>query len=140
MVEAEFAASGWLGILTAGLLWTALWNDSTVAQDTDALVRQIVQAADTESEREMVSPNTAGSSDVKDELLRLRDAAGLQPIEQKGTSASETSTKARISMLVPSLPAGVLVTPEMQELSSKLSDPLHTRVGFCGMVSTARTL
>jgi hypothetical protein len=38
MVEEGFQATGWLGILTAGLLWTKLWDSSTVVEDVDSLM------------------------------------------------------------------------------------------------------
>ena len=131
MMQEGFTASGWLGILTAGLLWTRLWDPTTFVEDVDALVEQIVQVADPDAADAETSAavETAAIDEVKDELLRLREDSGLESTEAKATQ------EAHIPALVPPLPAGILVTPAMEELLSKLVDPSSPRVGFCGMVS-----
>eukprot|EP01046_Picozoa_sp_COSAG06_P097813 COSAG06_NODE_43910_length_368_cov_0.535316_1_plen_110_part_01 len=47
-VQSDFTASGWLGLVTAGLLWTRLWQPSTFVADVDSLVQQILRAVDEE--------------------------------------------------------------------------------------------
>eukprot|EP01047_Picozoa_sp_COSAG01_P017245 COSAG01_NODE_909_length_12785_cov_4.201876_5_plen_171_part_00 len=135
MVEHGFTASGWLGILTAGLLWTKMWDISTFTEDVDSLIVQIVEAVGPESsddaalEEEAALGKAVTAKETKDELLRLQQAAGLDD----GRTNQQLSTKAKISSLVPILPSGVLVTPAMQELLAKLSDASSPRVGFVGM-------
>ena len=130
MMQEGFVASGWLGILTAGLLWTRLWTPSTFAEDIDSLVTQIVQVADPNATDVEATSEKVVLDEVKDELLRLRQDTELQP-----ASEAKLTREAKIPALVPSLPAGTLVTTEMEELLSKLVDPSSSRVGFCGMVS-----
>ena len=69
--------------------------------------------------------------DVKDELLRLRESAGLEVASGQSAAATE---QARIPAFAAPLPSGILVTSEMEQLSSNLLDPANKRVGFCGMV------
>ena len=129
MMQEGFVASGWLGILTAGLLWTRLWNPSTFAEDVNSLVTQIVQAADPNA-TDVEAISEVVLHEVKDELLRLRQDTELQSV-----SEAKLTREAKIPALVPSLPTGTLVTTAMEELLSKLVDPSSSRVGFCGMVS-----
>jgi hypothetical protein len=132
MVEEGFQATGWLGILTAGLLWTKLWDSSTVVEDVDSLIEQIVaQTQDPTAAGDIIGVNRSEESTaMKDELLRLRETAGLEAPSEDGVAAE----LARIPALAPSPPAGILVTPEMHQLLSNLLDPANARVGFCGMV------
>ena len=72
MAENEFSASGWLGILTAGLLWTKMWDISTLGGDVNMLVEQIVEAIDPVSRDEAALAEAVTVTEAKDELLRLK--------------------------------------------------------------------
>eukprot|EP01052_Picozoa_sp_SAG31_P021337 SAG31_NODE_1645_length_7652_cov_2.069906_2_plen_249_part_00 len=125
MMEAGFRPSGWLGLLTAGSLWTPLHDKATLEENVDGLVRQIKLAIAPDADEPVDSAQEDFSAkELRDELDRLAQEDGEeQPTEE-----------ARIPALAPPLPAGVLITPEMETLLSKLVDPSRTRVGFCGMV------
>ena len=132
LVQEGFQASSWLGILTAGLLWTRLWDSSTFTEDVDSLVEQIMQTQDPEAGDVVLGAEDATAiDDVKDELLRLRESAGLGFASGQSAAATE---QARIPAFAAPLPSGILVTSEMEQLSSNLLDPANKRVGFCGMV------
>jgi hypothetical protein len=132
MCQEGFQASSWLGILTAGLLWTRLWDSSTFTEDVDSLVEQIVQTQDPEAGDVVLGAEDATTiDDVKGELLRLRESAGLEVASGQSAAATE---QARIPAFAAPLPSGILVTSEMEQLSSNLLDPANKRVGFCGMV------
>eukprot|EP01050_Picozoa_sp_SAG11_P013285 SAG11_NODE_1540_length_4722_cov_2.812243_3_plen_1121_part_00 len=134
MMQEGFVASGWLGILTAGLLWTRLWNLSTFPEDIDSLVEQIVLTTDPEAESSDAVSSDANADEVKSELLRLREDATVP-------SASQSkSSEALVPPLVPALPVGVLVTSEMEDLLSRLIKSDKKRLGFCGMGGIGKTV
>ena len=133
MVQANFVATGWLGILTAGMLWTRMWDSRSLEDDVNDLLEQVFLAVDPDAAEEASSiAGTFGTDkeEAKAELLRLRQLEGLEQ-QPRGSTQSEASIPAE----APSLPAYVLVTPEMESLLSQLADPMINRVGFCGMVS-----
>ena len=68
--------------------------------------------------------------EVKGELLRLREDTDKTAPTPGGAASS---SRASLPALVPGLPAGILVTPEMEDLLSKLLSSASPRVGFCGM-------
>jgi hypothetical protein len=134
MVEEGFQATGWLGILTAGLLWTKLWDSSTVVEDVDSLIEQIVaQTQDPTAAGDIIGvTRSEESTAMKDELLRLRETAGLEAPSEDGVAAE----LARIPALAPSPPAGILVTPEEQGLQRDHQDQvagLHLQVHHLGV-------
>lgn len=107
-------------------------DESTLAADINSLISQITQAVDPEFRDE------AALGEIKDELLRLQKATGLN--DRGAADQQSSSSKARIPLFVPPLPSGILVTQQMQELQSKLSDPSLPRVGFVGMVRRQRAV
>ena len=137
LAEAGFSASGWLGILTAGLLWTKMYDASTLAKDVDSLIAQIADAMNPESRDEASLAEAVSTADVKNELLRLQQDSRLA---SGSASGNQSSGKALVPALVPTLPTGVLVTPAMKDLLSKVSDMSLPRVGFVGMVSSKGSL
>ena len=129
-MEEGFTPGGWLGLLTAGSLWTPLHDKATLEENIDGLVRQIKLAiAPDADEPEVVSAQEDFSAkELRDELTRLAHEDGEE----------QSTEEAHISALVPPLPGGILVMPAMEELLSKLVDPSSPRVGFCGMVRSGR--
>ena len=73
---------------------------------------------------------TESIDEVKGELLRLRGDTDKSAPTPGGAASS---SRASLPALVPGLPAGILVTPEMEDLLSKLLSSASPRVGFCGM-------
>jgi hypothetical protein len=134
MMSPDFTASGWLGILTAGLLWTRLWQPSTFAGDVESLVQQILKVVDEEADDTDANVGTETIDEVKDELLRLREDTEVK------TKTIEPAQEAWIPPSVQSLPTGLLVTPEMEELLSKVLNSTDPRVGFCGMGGIGKTV
>jgi hypothetical protein len=74
MMQADWRATGWLGIVLAGALWTCLQNDS-FEDDIRALVGKI-QAAVPNSGR--VDDLGMSHNELRDELSRLRADISLE--------------------------------------------------------------
>eukprot|EP01043_Picozoa_sp_COSAG02_P019540 COSAG02_NODE_945_length_15722_cov_74.792357_10_plen_169_part_00 len=133
MIQENFKSSGWLGILSAGLLWTRLWDSSSFDGDVESLVEQIViQTQDPQDEDALAGLGATPLGDVKNELSRLREASGFEPEDAQNANAGH----ARVPSFAPALPSGILITPEMETLLSSLLDRANKRIGFCGMVRT----
>eukprot|EP01047_Picozoa_sp_COSAG01_P077830 COSAG01_NODE_14161_length_1489_cov_1.278417_3_plen_192_part_00 len=111
MVQSGFTASRWLGILTAGLLWTRLWQPSTFDADVDSLIQQMLVAVDEGADDTDTSVGTDTIDEVKDELLRLREDTEVR------TKSTEPAQEAWIPPTVKSLPIGLLITTEMVTMS-----------------------
>eukprot|EP01047_Picozoa_sp_COSAG01_P033034 COSAG01_NODE_2413_length_7745_cov_2.532304_8_plen_181_part_00 len=136
MQSGGWAPSGWLGLLTAGTLWTPLHDKATLAQNVDGLIHQIKLALGSDDEQTVNDmqedePDAFSAKELRDELDRLAE-------EQQSASPSQAAkpdekAAAKISAAVPQLPIGVLVTGAMTELLKILTDSATTRVGFFGM-------
>eukprot|EP01047_Picozoa_sp_COSAG01_P054131 COSAG01_NODE_5877_length_3973_cov_2.627001_6_plen_123_part_00 len=85
MMQAGWTAPGWLGLLTAGTLWTPMHDPSTMKENVDGLVRQIMLALapNDEEEPEKLSDNSLQQQEaevdftrqeLRDELDRLKDS------------------------------------------------------------------
>eukprot|EP01047_Picozoa_sp_COSAG01_P043510 COSAG01_NODE_3870_length_5605_cov_4.345260_4_plen_108_part_00 len=107
-----------------------MWDASALADNVGSLVAQIVESVDPESRDEAALAEAVSVKETKDELLRLRAATRL---DSDDATDNTPSGLALIPSLAPALPSGVLVTPAMQDLLSKLTDPTLPRVGFVGM-------
>ena len=130
-----------LGILTAGLIWTPLYDEASFELQLESLNRQLKLAISSEDEELLLTASGFTVDDVKDELLRLRDStteettAVTNSPSSTSTAAAATGTGlAPIPAVVPLLPAGICVTVEMQQLLTSLVETESTRVGFCGTV------
>ena len=135
MMEENFKPSSWLGILSAGLLWTRLWDPASFDADVDSLIEQIVtQTQDSQAEDAFAEIGAMPLGDVKNELSRLREASGFEPED------GQHPEDARVPSFAPTLPSGILVTPAMNKLLSCLLNQANKRVGFCGMVRTLSVL
>ena len=129
-MEPDFTPSGWLGILTAGLLWTPLWNPSSFEADLDSIVKQILLAVDSTDHVELLQ-EVPMIEEAKSELIRLGKDSGIEMT----TSTEDPAALAPVPALAQSLPVGLIVTPAMEDILSKLLDAPSRRIGFCGMVS-----
>ena len=103
-----------------------LWN---FERDLDAIVKQILLAVDSTDHVELLH-EVPMIEEAKSELIRLGKDSGIEM-----TSTEDPSALAPVPALAQSLPIGLIVTPVMEDLLSKLVDAPSRRIGFCGMVS-----
>merc|ERR1719272_1902147 len=159
MMQANFAAKGWLGILTSGSIWTPMHDSNSVLGGVDKLIAQAQHlvpgmrggddtASDTTS---YLSDNTEtfdvgawgdamfSLEETRGELERLRQetaAPSTGPTENNGAG----STLCALPAMVPTLPRGVFVTAEMQSvLDAVVATSSAPQIGFCGMGGIGKT-
>ena len=60
--------------MTAGLIWTPLYDEASFELQLESLNRQLKLAISTEDEELLLTVSSFTVDDVKDELLRLRDS------------------------------------------------------------------
>jgi hypothetical protein len=141
-------ASGWLGLLTAGALWTRLTDESAFDENVWQLHGQIEKVIGATAHVEEVASDeaVASPSEAKEELDRLRDT--LQQPDAKtsvATVLADPSQPATIPAGVPKLPAMFQSTEQIAELtrlvlSSRAADMKMSRVGFFGMGGIGKTV
>lgn len=138
-------ASGWLGLLTAGALWTSLYDESTFDDNVQAVRGQIQQIMESDSvednSAENVEDGSLSPNEATEELARLRD--DLTVTSQTHTSAPAIVSHdplhpATLSAGVPKLPPRFRATEQIEELtrlvlSTSATDLARSRVGFYGM-------
>ena len=135
-MQADYAPSGWLGLLTAGTLWTPMHDESSLEESVDGLVRQITLAVAPEQAEYGVSQDEAAESpdfsknDLRYELDRLKTDQESESNSQVASFGEDGRAQAMVPAAAPELPLGVLVTQPMEELLSHLVDGESTRVGF----------
>ena len=161
LVEANgYKASGWLGVVTAGLLWVPLYDvkagieqlcqqihiampgeaaatDSATAQGSD---RDGVGGVDSGVENQATSLFSV--EEMREELLRLRaDLAAAASSKATRPLAAVAGGPCPLPAGVPELPANLRVSPEMQQLALALLSPNSTtsRCSFVGMGVRADT-
>ena len=110
-MDGGFRASGWLGILTAGALWTPLHDAHSFKDNLEALIRQIYKSVVPEEDGEA----TFSIDDVKGELERMRDCDS----EGSSFAATPNGGSATVPAVVPGFPVGLRVTAEMQQLLAR---------------------
>ena len=143
MMAPEYRASGWLGLLTAGSLWTPMHDKATLEQSVDGLVRQIKLAVAPDSE-EMIEVEHEEErldfsvKDLRDELDRLKSEQ--QPAVSNMTALKAAGQPAKVPAVVPRLPDGCLVSSSMEELLEQLTTGTSSRVGFLGMGGIGKTV
>lgn len=126
MMQDGYTAPGWLGILTAGLLWTPLFDPVTFDENFEQLVKQIYKTVVPDDTFE---ENNFSREDIQQELQRLRASDGdVAPAVDTAVSTAG----AKVPVLVPTLPVGLRVTSEMKQIIARL-DSSAVRVAFCGM-------
>jgi len=153
----EWRATGWLGILTAGSLWTPLALDDDFSHNMTNIIGQIQLAVPAMVEESVATLNhgrqpsiadaVVDSLEAEDEIkLSLREMrAELERLRTESLASSATpmmfrsadSSFARPCFLpaaVPELPPEIVVSPAMQQLVETLVSPDTTmKVGFHGM-------
>ena len=149
--DPQWKASGWLGLLTAGLLWTNLQSDD-VEGSVDRIVKQIkmvvpeetdrppsLAAGDLESAPEPEAPSEERTEELTQELKRLHDdltaAVRTKPPPKPGQQTFDPDALAVVPGPVPKLPKDFRETDAIRELRRLLTAHDNTihRVGFYGM-------
>jgi hypothetical protein len=138
----SWRAGSWLGVITAGSLWTPLYDASSHAEQVPNLLRQIELAISPEDGDHDAYGDYAGgggggqdlfsAEDAREELERLRNDA--QPPAISTTAGGMCALPAQ----VPDLPEGLRITPEMKQLLAALLTSA-VRIGFCGMGGIGKT-
>ena len=158
MMEPNFSAKGWLGILTSGSIWTPMHDRASVPEGINKLIELaqhlvpgmhgVDDGSDVASE---VSENTESFDvgawganmfsldEMREELERLREESDSGG--RRSTFANEAgSSLCSPPAMVPTLPHGLFVTAEMQTvLNAVLSDEPPPQIGFCGMGGIGKT-
>ena len=156
MMQANFKASGWLAILTAGSIWTPMYESAKVLEGVNSLIvqaRHVVPgmraedgtASDTASEASGEGSSfdvAAWGEDIfsldemREELDRLREES--DPLGGRSGGADESLCP--LPAMVPALPHGLFVTAEMQTvLDAVVSTSSAPQIGFCGMGGIGKT-
>lgn len=162
MMQSKFAARGWLGILTAGLLWTPMHEAATVDGGIEKLINQMLlvvpgafdgscaSRAETETDDASEAGSDAGIeawgegifsySETREELERLRkvELGGTSPNNAEGTE--EESLLYSIPALAVQPPTGILITSAMKAIrKAVLSYSSPMQIGFVGMGGIGKT-
>ena len=125
-------AGGWLGIITAGMLYTPLHDSDTFDENIQNLLRQITLAVSSQADLDVEGAGAGFSiDDGREELERLRAE------ETPATAAAALSADGGCPLpsQVPLLPAGLRVSTEMKQLRRSLLTRVakKTKLSFCGM-------
>eukprot|EP01050_Picozoa_sp_SAG11_P002064 SAG11_NODE_100_length_16863_cov_12.374911_6_plen_215_part_00 len=127
MQPPPYKPGGWLGLLTAGSLWTPLHDTVSLRANIDGLVRQIHLAT---------SDDASGLTDLSTDFTATEMRTELERI-RTDTDSAKPATASGICALprdVIELPSGISISPEMHTLLEKVAHPTSTkRIGFCGM-------
>jgi hypothetical protein len=149
LVEGDgWKPSAWLGLITAGALWTPLRDESKLEGTIHGLVEQIKgavpgsgdAASDDESEEEL---DVDGGAETRAELERLRKQIESRDIKPTINEAAplDTNAPAVVSAGVPELPPDYGSTAEVRKLKQNL---LHSttqpKIGFWGMGGIGKTV
>jgi hypothetical protein len=155
MMECDgWKASGWLGLVTAGSLWTPLHDAADFKENVRLLYGQLVKVIGTgdgdahhtgaDDDDRLSSELIPSHDEAKEELERLRES---QAASQSTVSVvlADPSAPATIPAGVPKLPARFHATSEIQTLtrlvlSTSRADMAKSRVGFFGMGGIGKTV
>ena len=142
----HWRASGWLGIITAGSLWTWLSDESAFDDNVRQLHGQIQQIVGATPDIEEASDEAVASpTEAKEELARLREDLDAKAESQATPVLADPSLPATILAGVPKLPPKFQTTEQIEELtrlvlSTDASDMSMSRVGFWGMGGIGKTV
>ncbi len=136
-------ASGWLGLITAGLLWTPLVEDTF--EDNVAAIFSQIKLADpdftaTETTADVPEENRDDElfslNEMREELERLR--ADSRKSVARGKKA--TGEQCALPAIVPALPDGLVVSDSMHKLvDTVISVSSKRRCGFWGSGGIGKT-
>eukprot|EP01048_Picozoa_sp_COSAG05_P015061 COSAG05_NODE_1770_length_4114_cov_1.871113_2_plen_673_part_00 len=138
-MEQEWNASDWLGIITAGSLWTPLYSDTVdFEQNIASLVQQIKCVAGV-AEAAMVegSGDEFSVGEMREELERLR----MDGAQKLSRNAIQIDGKAVLPAVIPEVPeGGLIVSDAMHKLVDTVcSLTSKRRCGFFGMGGIGKT-
>jgi hypothetical protein len=146
MAAEGYRAGGWLGILTAGALWTPLYGgDAGIAKHIDGLVAQIKlavpndEADDVEEAGQQAAAPEARVSEAKAELDRLREDVTSHQHQDLPPTLVGKGKPCLLPAEVPTLIQGIKLADWMPVLVSKLLSPGRVRVGFAGLGGIGKT-
>jgi hypothetical protein len=149
----EWQASGWLGIVTAGALWTPL-SDATFEQNMAAIVTQIEMAVPALDASVTGQRTSSGSSRAEADFMESEHSSTVEEmraeLERLRMEVMAAPTKATRAVLggpfvlpaaVPDTPAGLMVSAQMNQLVAAVVSPdtNELRVGFCGCGGIGKT-
>lgn len=137
-------ASGWLGLVTAGALWTSLHDPSSFDDNVRALHAQIERIMQSDTANDAVESVDVGSPlphEATEELRRLRDDLTLTS-ETHGTTdasiiVSDSTQPTSLPAGIPQLPPNFRTTNQVEELlqivlSTSADSLAKPRIGFHG--------
>ena len=112
--------SNWLGLITAGALWTPLIKDADFEDNIAALAGQVKKSLPEvdDDHEETIEPIAETRDEMTEELERLKEALTVttdEPTEKVDTT-SETVC-ALVPSIVPELPPRYRATAEIRELT-----------------------
>jgi hypothetical protein len=165
MVQADWRASDWLGIITAGALWTPLYNEfetgikGIISQMEKSIIPAAAPMHTDDSEQSSTEDDIEFSvEEMRGELGRLmadlhlakkemstgaaeaKDRRLLEAVQLKPTLTAVGGGQCPLPAGVPPLPPGLRITAEMKQLLVALLAPASTpQIGFCGMGGIGKT-
>lgn len=147
MMQANYTAKHWLGILTAGSIWTPMYDRDDVHDGVGKLISQLHQHVpemilagytDVGDSDSLVGEDLFSLAEMREELDRLRVQSGL--LKGKAAAIDAESSLRPLPAMVPVLPRGLYVTADMQSvLDAVLSGVSAPQIGFCGMGGIGKT-
>jgi hypothetical protein len=141
MMQAKFTAKSWLAILTAGSIWTPMYESASVPNGITKLIAQaqyLVPGLHGDDDANNTAANPL--DELRDEIMRLRyemDSTG-----PKNHVKASVGMACSLPLEVPELPAGLCVSPEMRALLVFVTDQTpkaHRQIGLCGMGGLGKT-
>ena len=149
----QWSASGWLGVITAGALWTPMWSDEHLTQEhVKTILSQINHASGATHEDGSASDEDADKDaantgaeevftmgDMREELERLRsEATRRDPVRTDDTFLRDGPCA--LPAAVPDVPPGMRVTDQMNVLvDTTISEQSKLRVAFWGTGGIGKT-
>ena len=157
MMQPNFTPKQWLGILTAGSIWTPMYDSASVVDGVDKVIAHAQQLVpeilnDADASSEIASETSEGTqsfdigawgdqmfslAETREELERLRGES-----DGHSTAGSQNTDMllCKLPAMVPALPRGLYVTNEMElVLAAVLSASSTSQIGFCGMGGIGKT-
>jgi hypothetical protein len=135
-------AGDWLGVITAGALWTTLFSESDYTRNLPGLISQIKAAVGTGSAVEAVGREDlpddiqSGLQEMRQELERLR--ADETP-QSRALVATEDG-KCPLPVIVPDVGDNIIVSDAMRTLVKSAISPTSKRlIGFHGNGGIGKT-
>jgi hypothetical protein len=164
MVQADWRASDWLGIITAGALWTPLYNDfetgikGIICQMEKSIIPPAPINTDDSEQSSTEDDVDFSVEEMRGELGRLmadlhlakkemstgaaeaKDRRLLEAVQMKPTLSAVGGGQCPLPAGVPPLPPGLRITAEMKQLLAALLSPTSAlHIGFCGMGGIGKT-